>query len=117
MSPTLLKARQARKIAEIGEALRAAGARSLPAQTEVLGLSRSTTYTIVCAEHKSTGISGKIIAQMLRSPRLPSPVRAAIEEYAGEKASGVYGNNKRQQRRFLSWLDAHRTTGTARGQD
>ena len=88
MSPTLLKARQARKIAEIGEALRAAGARSLPAQT-----------------------------QMLRSPRLPSPVRAAIEEYAGEKASGVYGNNKRQQRRFLSWLVAHRTTGTARGQD
>ena len=115
MSPILLKARQARKIAEIGEALRAAGARSLPAQTEVLGLSRSTTYTIVCAEHKSTGISGKIIAQMLCSPRLPSPVRAEIEEYAEEKASGVYGNNKRQQRRFLSWLDAHRTTGTARG--
>jgi hypothetical protein len=95
MSPTVLKAHQTQKIAEISEALRAAGARTLPEQTEMLGLPRSTTYTIMRAEHKSTGISGKIIAQMLCSPRLPSPVRAAIEEYAGEKASGVYGNNKR----------------------
>lgn len=117
MSPTALKARQASKIAEIGAALHTAGICSLPEQVMALGLPRSTTYTIMRAEHKSTGISGKIIAQMLCSPRLPSPVRAAIEEYAGEKASGVYGNNKRQQRRFLSWLDAHRTTGTARGQD
>ena len=116
MSPImLLKAHQSRKIAEIGAALRAAGLLTLPAQTEVLGLLRSTTYTIVRAEHKNTGITGKIIAQMLRSPRLPLTVRAAIEEYAGEKASGVYGNNKRQQRRFLSWLDADRTTGAARG--
>jgi hypothetical protein len=115
MSPTALKARQSSKIAEIGAALHTAGICSLPEQVMALGLPRSTTYTIMRAEHKSTGISGKIIAQMLCSPRLPSPVRAAIEEYAEEKASGVYGNNKRQQRRFLSWLDAHRTTGTARG--
>jgi hypothetical protein len=110
-----LKARQTQKIAEIGEALRAAGMFTLAAQAKVLGLRRSTVHTIVRAQHKSTGISGRIIARMLRSPQLPTPARAVIEEYAREKMSGVYGNNKKQQRHFLSWLDAHRTTGTARG--
>ena len=99
MNPVIvLKMRQTRKIAEIGEALRAAGILSLNAQAAVLGLPRSTTYTVVCAEHKSTGLSAKIISQTLRSPRLPLPVRTKIEEYAKEKASGLYGSTNRQQR-------------------
>lgn len=102
MNPVmLLKMRQTRKIAEIGEALRAAGILSLNAQAAVLGC---TTYTVVCAEHKSTGLSAKIISQTLRSSRLPLPVRTKIEEYAKEKASGLYGTTKKQQRRFLSRL-------------
>src|ERR1700732_147050 len=52
-----MKARQSRKILEIGEALVATGLPSLDAQAAALGLPRSTTYTIVSAEHKSTGIS------------------------------------------------------------
>jgi hypothetical protein len=55
MSPTALKARQASKIAEIGAALHTAGICSLPEQVMALGLPRSTTYTIMRAEHKSTG--------------------------------------------------------------
>ena len=100
MSPTLLKAQQSRKIAEIGDALRAAGVHSLPEQMKVLGLPRSTTYTIIRAQHKSTGITGKIITQMLRSPQLPPSVRAAIENYAREKLSGAYGSTDKQRRRF-----------------
>ena len=47
MSPVMwFKARQASKIAEIGEALRAAGMLTLPAQVKVLGLRRSTAYTL-----------------------------------------------------------------------
>ena len=107
MSPVVLfKARQASKIAEIGEALRAAGMLTLPAQVKVLGLRRSTAYTVMRAQHKGTGISAKILAQMLRSPRLPLSVRVVIEQYAGEKASGIYGNSKRQQQHFRSQLAA-----------
>ena len=49
MSPTVLKALQANKIAEIGAALHAAGICSLPEQVMALGLPRSTTYTIMRA--------------------------------------------------------------------
>ena len=101
-----MKARQSRKILEIGEALVATGLPSLDAQAAALGLPRSTTYTIICAQHKSTGISAKILAQMLNSPQLPLPVRAKLEEYAREKASGFYGSTNRQQRQFLSRLAA-----------
>jgi hypothetical protein len=107
-SPTLLKARQTSKIAEIGEALRAAGVITLNTQAEVLGLSRSTTYTVVAARHKNSGISGRILARMLRSDRLPLSVRAAIEDYAKEKLSGAYGGDKRHQRRFIARLEQER---------
>jgi hypothetical protein len=110
MNPTLLKARQAQKIAEIGEALRAAGIRSLEEQTEALGLSRSTTYHVVSARHKASGISARIIMQMLRSPRLPLPVREAILDYARAKIDGAYSDNKRQLERFRSRLDQEHLT-------
>jgi|HubBroStandDraft_6_1064221.scaffolds.fasta_scaffold354062_3 hypothetical protein len=102
-----MKARQSRKILEIGEALVATGLPSLDAQAEALGLPRSTTYTIVSAEHKSTGISAAIICRMLNSPRLPSLVRAKIIEYAAEKAAGLYGGTKVQRRRFISALKSN----------
>lgn len=101
-----LKARQTQKIAEIGEALRGAGMFTLAAQAKVLGLRRSTVHTIVKAQHKSTGISGRILARMLRSPQLPTPARVVIEEYVREKMSGAYGNNERQRRRFMARLEA-----------
>ena len=100
-----LKARQSSKIREIGEALITTGFVSLDAQAKVLGLPRSTAWTILSAEHKSTGISAKIICRMLSSERLPPLVRAKIMEYAEEKAAGIYGGTKTQRRRFASKLD------------
>ena len=102
---TDLKARQSSKIREIGEALITTGFVSLDAQAKVLGLPRSTAWTILSAEHKSTGISAKIICRMLSSERLPPLVRAKITEYAEEKAAGIYGGTKTQRRRFASKLD------------
>jgi hypothetical protein len=96
------KARQSSKIREIGEALITAGFVSLDAQAKALGLPRSTAWTILSAEHKSTGISAKIICRMLSSERLPPLVRAKIMEYAEEKAAGIYGGT--QHRRFASQL-------------
>ena len=83
----------------------ATGFVSLDAQAKVLGLPRSTAWTILSAEHKSTGISAKIICRMLSSERLPPLVRAKIMEYAEEKAAGIYGGTKRHHRRFASKLN------------
>ena len=84
---TDVKARQASKIREIGNALITAGIVSLDAQAKALGLPRSTAWTILSAEHKGTGISARIICRMLNSEPLPLLVRAKIVEYAKEKAA------------------------------
>jgi hypothetical protein len=102
-------ARQSSKIREIGEALLAAGFVSLDAQAKVLGLPRSTAWTILSAVHKSTGISAKVICQMLSSERLPLLVRAKMMEYADEKAAGIYGGTKKQHRGFAMKLKLNGT--------
>jgi hypothetical protein len=101
---TDLKARQAFKIREIGEALITTGFVSLDAQAKILGLPRSTAWRILSAEHKGTGISARIICRMLNSEPLPPLVRAKIVEYAKEKAAGIYGGTETQHRRFTSKL-------------
>jgi hypothetical protein len=104
ISISSMKVRQSAKIRDIGEALVATGFVSLDAQTAALELPRSTTYTILSAEHKSTGISAKIVCRMLSSQRLPSLVRAKVIEYAAEKAAGLYGGTKAQRRKFVHAL-------------
>jgi hypothetical protein len=99
-----VKARQASKIREIGEALITTGFVSLDAQAKILGLPRSTAWRILSAEHKGTGISARIICRMLNSEPLPPLVRAKIVEYAKEKAAGIYGGTETQHRRFTSKL-------------
>ena len=102
-----MKARQSAKICEIGEALMSVGLVTLDAQANVLGLRRSTAWTILTAEHKGYGISAKIISRMLGSRKLPPPVRAKIIEYAEEKAAGLYGGT--QTRRFVAALTSNGT--------
>ena len=104
LSLAAMKARQSSKIREIGKALISTGFVSLDAQAKVLGLPRSTAWTIRAAEHKGTGISAKIICRMLSSAQLPALARVKIMEYAEEKAAGVYGGTKTQRRRFASKL-------------
>jgi hypothetical protein len=97
---TDVKARQASKIREIGEALITTGFVSLDAQAKILGLPRSTARRILSAGHKGTGLSAKIICRMLSSVLLPPLIRAKIIEYANEKAAGIYGGTEMQHRRF-----------------
>jgi hypothetical protein len=104
LSLAAMKARQSSKIREIGKALISTGFVSLDAQAKVLGLPRSTAWTIRAAEHKGTGISARIICRMLSSAQLPALARVKIMEYAEEKAAGVYGGTKTQRRRFASKL-------------
>ena len=96
----------AAKIRQIAEALVEGGYLSLDEQAGVLGLSRSTTWTIIQAKHKNYGLSGAVIKRMLAQPRLPPAARAKILEYVADTSAGIYGHNPRRARRFLEVLDA-----------
>jgi hypothetical protein len=99
-----MKARQSSKIRELAEAVEAAGFVTLNEQAKVLGVARSTAWTIRRASHKASGLSASIINRMLAAPELPLLVRAKILEYVGEKAAGLYGGSQNQRRRFTDRL-------------
>jgi len=101
-----MKARQSSKIRELGDALVTSGFHTLDEQANALGLPRSTTWTILRANHKASGLSAIVINQMFAAPQLPPLVRATILEYIEEKAAGLYGHSKVQLRRFATRLSA-----------
>jgi hypothetical protein len=103
-SPADLKARQAAKIRELGDALVASGLLTLDDQAKALGLSRSTAWTILRATHKHSGLSATVVRRMLRQPQLAPVVRARILEYIKEKSAGSYGHNPLQRLRFMARL-------------
>jgi hypothetical protein len=96
--------RQLSKIRELVETVEAAGFLMLDEQAKILGLPRSTAWTIRRGSHKATGLSASIIKRMLAAPTLPPLVRAKILEYVQEKAAGLYGGSRSQCRRFASRL-------------
>jgi len=99
-----IKARQSAKIKEIGVALASLGFTGLDFQAKALGLSRSTTWTILHANHKSSGLSAKVINRMLAAPNLPALVRTKILEYAEEKVAGRYGHSNVARNKFATRL-------------
>ena len=101
-SPSAMKARQVAKMREISQALIAEGCTSLGRQAEALGLPRSTTWTIVNAQHKSSGLSASIIERILSAPRLQPRVRKKVLEYIEEKSVGHYGGTKESLHKFVA---------------
>ena len=95
-----MKAKQSSKIRELRTALADAGILSLDQQARVLGLPRSTTWTILRGDHKGSGLSSAVIKRMLAAPQLPACVRATILEYIEEKAAGCYGDSRGPLRKF-----------------
>jgi hypothetical protein len=67
----------------------------------VLGLSRTTTWTILTGKHKGYGLSVDTLNRMLSARRLPPIVRAKINEYIREKAAGLYGDSAKRIRNLL----------------
>ena len=106
-----VKDRQSCKIRKLGEALVAAGYASLDAQAHLLGLSRSTTWTILRGSHKSSGLSARIVHRILSAPKLPARVRAEIFEYIEAKATGLYGHSRPQRQKFVSRLAGEYSAG------
>jgi len=96
------KARQAIRIKELGAALAADGFVTLDEQARALGLSRSTTWAVLKANHKASGLAAPTINRMLSSPELPPRARVTILTYIEEKLAGLYGHNKTQLRRFAA---------------
>src|SRR5712691_1740647 len=103
-----MKARQASKIKALGDALVTAGFVTLDEQAEALDLPRSTTWTILKANHKASGLSATIINRMLAAPQLPTLARAKLLEYIREKSAGLYGGSRCQLRRFASRVSIDR---------
>src|SRR6516162_3302631 len=101
---TEMKSRQAAKIRELGQSLIDAGFVTLDQQSEALGLARSTTWTILRATHKHSGLSAAVINRMLLSPELPPLARRKVFEYTTDKLAGVYGGSQTQRRRFFARL-------------
>jgi hypothetical protein len=97
-----MRERQSAKIRELKVALITSGFFTLDGQAEVLGLSRSTAWTILKGNHKASGLSAATINQILAAPRLPPFVRAKILEYFEEKAAGRHGHSKSQRRKFIA---------------
>jgi predicted DNA-binding transcriptional regulator AlpA len=112
-----MKARQSAKIRELREALVASGFLTLDEQSKALGLSRSTTWTILKGNHKASGLSAAIIDRMLAAPRLPPLVRAKIHEYIEDKTAGLYGNNKTTLRKLTARLSITREARDATAAD
>jgi hypothetical protein len=108
------KTRQSCKIRELGEALVAAGFHTLGRQSNALGLSRSTTWTVLRGDHKNSGLSATIINRMLCTPQLPPRVRATLVEYIKEKGAGSYGHSTIQRQRFAARLAAPRVRAVRR---
>jgi hypothetical protein len=98
------KERQVSKIKELAHVLESVGFVSLDDQAKALGLSRSTTWTILKAKHKNYGLSAIVIKRVLAKPDLHPRVRAKVIEYIRERMAGLYGHNGSQLRRFVQLL-------------
>ena len=90
------------KIEEIGTTLAECGFVVLDEQAYVLGLSRSTAWTVIRGRHKTSGLCATTINRMLDTGRLPPRVRLKLLEYIAEKMSGAYGDQKHRLKAFAS---------------
>ena len=93
------KKRQALKLAQIREALVAAGYDTTAKQAAVLGVGRSTAWVLLNRD-KRAGPSAKVIKRVLLSSQVPKKVRRKIEQYVEEKVRGLYGHCESARRSF-----------------
>ena len=69
----------------------------------MLGLPRSTTWTILKGGHKASGLSSIVINRML-AQKLPPEVRLKVIEYVEKKAAGCFGHSIETRRKFVARL-------------
>ena len=77
--------RRRTSIQQIVNALVAAGHVSLDEQAKVLGVHRSTAWTIVKNKHKLGRLSAKTTSRILANPETPPTVRSVVLRYLTER--------------------------------
>ena len=108
------KEKQALKLAEIREALVAAGYDTTAKQTGVLGLGRSKAWMVLNRD-KRAGPSAKVIKRILLSPQVPKKVRLKAEQYVEDKICGRYGHSKQRTQHLAKDLRESVTLRVRRG--
>jgi hypothetical protein len=108
------KKRQAAKLAEIREALVAAGYDTTAKQAAVLGVCRATAW-VVLNRDKRVGPSAKVIKRFLSSPQIPKRVRRKVEQYVEQKIRGRYGHSKQRTQWFGEQFHATTVTRNQKG--
>jgi hypothetical protein len=103
---SIMKARQSAKIRELRQILLRNGYVTLDQQAGVLGLSRSSAWAVLNANHKCSGLSAKVLNRILASRHLPTPARTTLLEYIDEKITGLYGHRKERLRVFRMQTEA-----------
>ena len=93
------KEKQALKLAEIREALVAAGYNTTAKQAAVLGVGRSTAWWLLNHDRRY-GPSPKVIKRILSSPQIPERARRKVEQYVEEKVRGLYGHSEQRTQWF-----------------
>jgi predicted DNA-binding transcriptional regulator AlpA len=99
------RADQCAKIEEICKSLVACRLIALDDQAQALGLSRSTTWTLLRGVHKCSGLSAATVNKILSAPRLPPTVRVKVLEYVAEKLAGKYGDRPHRLKAYARRLD------------
>ena len=110
------KARQASKLAEIREALVAAGCDTIRRQAAALGLLRATAWAVLNRDNR-VGPSANIIKRILSSPTLPRTAQRKVNEYIEGRINGLYGHSEASRRRFHDQLCTATHATTKRGQN
>jgi len=100
------KERQAWKLAEIREALVAAGYDTTAKQAAVLGVGRSTAWWLLNNDRRY-GPSAKVIKRILSSPQIPKRVRRKVEQYIEDKIRGRYGHSEERTHWFGAQFHIH----------
>jgi hypothetical protein len=99
------RTRQRKKIEEICKTLVACRIIGLDDQAQALGLSRSTTWTLLRGVHKCSGLSAATVNKILSAPRLPPRVRLKVLQYVAEKIAGKYGDRSHRLKAYVRRLD------------
>src|SRR6516164_7879427 len=100
------KEKQALKLAEIREALVAAGYDTTAKQAAVLGVGRSTAWWLLNNDRRH-GPSAKVIKRILSSPQIPKRVGRKVEQYIEDKIRARYAHSEQRTHWFGAQFHIH----------
>ena len=99
-----MRLRQNAKIEELKRVLIEEGFDTVAKQAAALGLSRSSAWALLQAQHKCRGLMPHVVRRIISAPQLPPKARSVIENYVREKLLGDYGHGRKSIRKLQAGL-------------